>query len=63
MNAPLLIAQPTLAHARVPDSPQLAGPQRVPHARAADLHEAARIVMASAETALRSAPAGEEAAQ
>jgi len=24
MNAPLLIAQPTLAHARVPDSPQLA---------------------------------------
>ncbi|WP_027209786.1 D-glycero-alpha-D-manno-heptose-1,7-bisphosphate 7-phosphatase [Burkholderia sp. WSM2232] len=39
------------------------GPQRVPHARAADLHEAARIVAGSAEAALRSAPAGEEAAQ
>jgi len=39
------------------------GPQRVPNARAADLHEAARIVAGDALTALRSAPAGEEAAQ
>ncbi|CAH2788602.1 MAG: D-glycero-beta-D-manno-heptose-1,7-bisphosphate 7-phosphatase (EC [uncultured Paraburkholderia sp.] len=44
------------------------GPQRVPAARAADLHEAAQIVVrhaeaAHAEAASRPAPAGEEAAQ
>jgi histidinol-phosphate phosphatase family protein len=39
------------------------GPQRVPTARAADLHEAARIVANAVEAAAPPAPAGEETAQ